>query len=211
MSVTVRPETEFPGRGRRRMGRRRDEATMTIWVITDPKCEIIYGTVEAEDNLTTAAQAVDDGQASWFGQAEPGRQVELAVHLPFTLADGIWRELAPAGAGVHGQCGGDVQVTEAYSRRFALIRPDLTWAVVTYAWYAINESAKEVTDDTAGEVVEQQVEFLIVEDPHDLNRYLWEDLSYEKEYDPEPTEQGVLRRAQQFRLGDIYWNGLEFR
>jgi hypothetical protein len=176
---------------------------MGMFVITDPAAGVIFGTVEAADGAE-AAGLIHYGKARWFGPDNPEPQ---ALYTAGKLADGRWRELAPVGPGMAGQCGGDVQITEAWSRRFALIRPDNTWAVITYTWYGINETTGYVDESTMPEVVEQQIEFLIVEDPHDLDRNLSWDDDFTKEYEPDPSEEGVKAHAATFTIADIDWNG----
>lgn len=180
-----------------------------IWVVTDPKAEVIYGTVDGADNEVEAVRAVDRGEARWF--AEPSPYQQLSVHPQPTLADSWWREIAPAGAGPHGDCGGDVQVTDSWGRRFGMIRADGNWAVISYSWYGINESVQYPTAGTKTEVVEQQIEFLIVDDPHDLDVNLWWDDDRCKEYDADPTEAGVRAHADDFTVGYVDWDGKEWR
>lgn len=180
---------------------------METYVITNPEATVIYGTVEAVDGAK-AAGLIYNGAARWFGPADPEPQ---ALYAMSTLTDGRWREVAPAGPAPHGDCGGEVQVTDSYSRRFALARPDGLWAVITYIWYGINESVEYVTNDTVAEVVEQQIDFQVVDDPHDLDAELWWDDDRSKEYTPAATEEGVRRRAEDFTAGDIDWDGEEWR
>lgn len=166
--------------------------------------EVLYGTEEID--VLAALRRVSNRRL--FGGAELPRCYQS---MPADeLADGRWREMAPAGVGSNGTCGGDVQVTDSYSRRFAMVRPDGTWAVITYDWYGIAEGV-EITAETEAQVVEQQIEFLIVGDPHELDYSIWEDDSYDKEYDPEPTEDGVRKHAEEFTVDLIEWDGEQFR
>jgi hypothetical protein len=176
-----------------------------LWVVTDPKGEVLFGTVKKAENEVEAARSVDGGQVRWF--AEPGPHDPISAHPAFCLADGRWREVAPVGPGSQGDCGGDVQVTDSYSRRFALIRENGTWAVVTYAWYGINENVPCIDKDTTAEVVEQLIEFQVVKDPHDLDDNLFWDDDYSKEHDPDPSEDGVREHAASFTVDDIDWDG----
>jgi len=178
---------------------------MDTWVITDPKAEVFYGTVEA-GSIIHAVTLADGGRGRWFADERPAESTQLSAHPAVTLADGRWREVAPVGAQPHGTCGGDVQVTEAYGRRFMQVLPDGTWAVVTYSWYGIAEGV-EVTGDTVAQVVEQQIEYLILADPYDLDRNEWWADDFEKNYDPEPTTAGVRKWAEQFTAADIEWDG----
>ncbi len=189
------------------MRMRTEKGNNMFWVVTDPKAEVFYGTVDGPDNEAEAINLVDGGMAGWFGLVPPDPHMSLSVHPAFTLTDGRWREVAPVGPGVAGQCGGDVQITEAWSRRFALIRPGNTWAVITYTWYGINESTGYVDESTKPEVVEQQIECLHVEDPHDRDYHLWWDDDFTKEYGVDPSEEGVRKHAAAFEVGDIDWNG----
>jgi hypothetical protein len=40
-----------------------------------------------------------------------------------------------------------------------------------------------------------------------MDRTLWWDDDFTKEYDPDPSEEGVLAHAASFTVGDISWNG----
>jgi hypothetical protein len=184
---------------------------MSSWAILGQDDEVIVGTVTGPRMFMEAAYCVDTGskEVRWFGEPA-GPDMEIGLRPAVQLADGRWREVAPAGPGMAGQCGGDVQVTEAFSRRFALVHPNNTWAVITYAWYGINETADYVDEDTLPEVVERQIEFLIVEDPHDLDTSLWWDDDISKEYDPDPSEDGVRKHAAAFTVGYIDWDGQAF-
>lgn len=178
------------------------------WVITDPQHTVIYGMVYASSASCALLAVINDPMQTLFGGERDESEVDAV--RPQVLADERWREMAPLGASSQGDNGGDVQVTDSFSRRFAMIRPDDTWAVITYSWYGIAEGV-EVTAETEAQVVEQQIEFLIVDDPRDLDYTIWWNDSYEKEYDPEPTEEGVRKRAEEFAVKDIEWDGEQFR
>lgn len=186
----------------------RTEFEMETWVITDPAVEIIYGTVEAE-GLGGAVWAADNNKASWFW-SEPHKQTPLRVYLPFTLADGKWREAMPCWPVSAGDIGGDYQTGEALGRRWWMARPDGLWALFNVCWY--------VTDDTgwlswpAGPLLERQEEFVICSDIHEPgNTERWSDYRYVTEEGWAAEQASVELAARDFDPdAEITWDGEEF-
>jgi hypothetical protein len=178
------------------------------YAVLDPRREVVYGQVWAVSAHDACLKVMNTPVGHLLDGAH-AREIE--VEPVSELADGVWREVAPVGPGSNGDCGGDVQVSESFSRRFALARADGTWSVVTYAWYAINESVEWVTQDTEGEVIERQAELIICNDLRELDYAIWSDTTYEKVADCPADEAGALRAAQEFTVADIDWDGEPLR
>lgn len=181
---------------------------MGLWLITDPKAEMIFGTVQAPEQAE-AYRRIDKGEADWFWQAGPHEQ--LAVHAPFTLADGRWREAAPGWPLPAGDCGGDYQASEALGRRWWLVHRDGTFALFDVSWYTTDDT--DAVDNPTGPMLERQEEFLICNDlrwPGDTE--IWADYRYLTELTWEPVESNVMVAARDFDPAtEITWDGKEFR
>jgi hypothetical protein len=178
---------------------------MDLYVITDPKREVIYGVIEAASEHDALRAVIDNHQQVLFDGERGAREVE--AQLVEQLADGRWREVAPLGAGPAGDCGGDVQTSNAWGRRFALVRPDRTWAVLSLSWYAINESAEFVGASTQGEVIERQAWMDVAEDLRDLDVVESWEQQFRKIKDFTPDDAGAEGAAEAFTIGDIEWDG----
>lgn len=179
---------------------------MGMWLITDPRADRIYGTVEA-DNETVAAGLVDLGRARWFWRSEPGPHRQLAVHDVIALAgDGKWRELGVATPG------GDVlpeQVGDSVQRRYGMPLTDGSWAIYTATWFVADYG-----DERRNAVrLERQEEYLISTDVHQPgDTYTFEDMRYliEEGWAAEPASPPYA--ADDFdSAAEIAWNGKEFR
>jgi hypothetical protein len=180
-----------------------------VWVITDPGHTVIYGLVCCAASEHDALLAViNDPVQMLLDGYRRARPIEAVPAEE--LVDGRWREMAPLGPGSQGDCGGDVQCTNSFSRRFAMAKPDGLWAVYSTVWYGINESVEYVTADTEGEVLERQEEFLIVDDLRDLDVHLWWNDNYTKDDQWEPTDEGAREAAEKFVMDLNEWDGEQF-
>lgn len=183
---------------------------MGLWLITDPRCQMIYGSVQAGDSEVAAAQAVDGGEADWFWQAQPQPHQQLSVHLPFTLADGIWREAAPGRPLDAGQPGGDFLVSEALGRRWWLVRRDGTFALFDLAWYLCDDTRWRTSP--RGRWLERQEEYLICTDLREPGgTETWADYRFIEETDWPVEDASVEKAAIAFERKQITWDGEEFR
>lgn len=180
-----------------------------VFAITDVGRTTVYGMLRADSAADALALAAAFPQEAMFGWSADAPTIEVAAIPHAELADGRWREMGPVGEQSHGDCGGDVQVSDSFSRRFVLARKTdpPTWAVLTHAWYAINASADEVHADTPGELIEKQSEYIICDDLRDLNYCLWDDLRYTKNTSYSPDEAGAKQAAGDFTVADIDWDG----
>jgi hypothetical protein len=179
------------------------------YVITDGRVEVIRGVVEASSEPAALSKVISDPNGTLFDGERGAREIE--ARLLYELIDGQWREVAPLGAAPQGDCGGDIQVSNAFSRRFAQVRPGGLWAVITLSWYAINETVEFVDRHTKGEVIEQQTQFEIVDDLRDLDQTLWHSDEYIKLLEFDPTDAGAVAAADSFTIANIIWDGDEIR
>jgi hypothetical protein len=83
------------------------------------------------------------------------------VTVPYPTGDGWQRQLPLVGAG--GDCGGDVQVSDAWDARWCKPLTDGTTALVTRSFYIIDESMEGVGPFR----LERRTEYLICADPAD--------------------------------------------
>jgi len=178
---------------------------MSTWLITDPKATRIYGTVEATNEVEAAGRA-DLGQATWFWQSEPGPHDQLSVSDILTFAgDGQWRELGTSTPLPGGDVGGDPQDSEAYTRRFGLVRRDGNWAVVTVYFYVMDMISAHMGDEI---FLERQVEMMVAKDVHDLGgTEIIADYKHDRVLDHPITETGALLAAAAFDPEVIEWDG----
>jgi hypothetical protein len=181
---------------------------MTTYLITDPGKSVIYGQTDADSVHDALLETMNHPQQVLL-DGERAREIE--AHPVGWLADDVWREVAPVGPNSQGDCGGDVQVSDSWSRRFAMVRQDGTLAVLTHSWYAINESVEFVRQDTLGEVIERQSEHVICDDIRALDYVVWEDVRYGKEIRFAADGEGARAAAEAFKVADINWNGEQFR
>lgn len=182
-----------------------DEKT---YVITDPAQTVIYGVAEGTSAQDALAGPVYGPWRAVIGREVHGDEIGAVAHAE--LLDGVWRELTPLGAQPHGDCGGDIQVSGSFSRRFARALPGGLWAVYSPVWYAINETVQDVDRDTKGEAIQRQTEYIVCDDLLDLDYVQWTDYRYTRQDGYDPDEQGALAAAQAFTAADIDWDGEPF-
>jgi hypothetical protein len=178
---------------------------MGTWLITDPKATRIYGTVEAA-NEVEAAGRTDLGQAVWFWQSEPSPNDQLGLRdMVSVLGDGQWRELGTSMPLPGGDVGGDAQDSEAYTRRFGLVRRDGNWAVVTVYFYVMDMISAHLGTEI---FLERQVKLMVAKDVHDLGgTEIIADYKHDRVLDHPITEQGALLAAAAFDSRTIEWDG----
>jgi hypothetical protein len=77
--------------------------------------------------------------------------------------------VAPVGPQDAGEIGGDIQMGAAWSRRFALRRPDGQWAVITDSFYAAcHDGVSGPVTDESELYVQNQIEWQVCTDLRDL-------------------------------------------
>jgi hypothetical protein len=187
-------------------------------VITDDNAntQTIYGVLDADSDtaaglnvLKAVTGDIELADRTFFYRALPEAcKKETTVKRSDDLAGAGWFELAPTEPLPGGEPGGDNQVGDALSRRFAMRRPDGTWAVVTrYVYLAIPSGEP---DDSEARVIETMDEFLVCKDLHDVGGT--EFFSYDR-YSGlpyKPTDENVRREALLMLIWDIAWDGQEF-
>jgi hypothetical protein len=182
---------------------------MGTYVITDPRGDLIYGTVRALD-VFNAGAAVRRGDLAvdWFYDRQPGPEVAIRVDLADDLADGRWREAAPGVPLPEGDVGGDYQVSEALGRRWWLRCPDGLWAMYGVAWYVSDDT--DQVDEPVGPRLERQVELLVCPDIQDPGSESWADYRYEVEEGWAAEEASVVLAVRDFDPdAEIDWDGEE--
>lgn len=109
-----------------------------------------------------------------------------------------------------GDCGGDYQVTESYSRRF--VRPGVPGAMITVSFYGV--ACHDADGVPTGEyAVEEQTEMLVCTDPADPGgTEVWSDYAYrDVNVLAIADEAEAERKARRFAEGaDMYgcgWDG----
>jgi hypothetical protein len=148
-------------------------------------------------------------QMFFYKALETASDYVTDVEISDRLVGQGWFELAPVDPLSGGTPGGDYQDGDALARRFAMKRPDGTWAVVTrYVYLSIPHGEPS---DSESRVVEVMNEFAICKDLHDIDgTSFWSYETYTG-LPHEPTHRTVRREASLMFSGDILWNGEEFR
>lgn len=121
------------------------------------------------------------------------------------LSDGRWRELAPHGQQPAGDVGGDDQISEAYSRRFARQHADGSWAIYEVAFYVVTR--REVGESAARTYVERQRYYAGCADPFDPGAdERWPDYRY-TEAGSGTTEADAIAACADLVAEAIGWDG----
>ena len=187
---------------------------MTEYVITPQDgSKVIYGVMRCADPHLAFIRVLDavtgdhrqaleiffyDALASASGR-------DTTVEDSEQLVDGGWFEMAPTEPLPGGQPGGDHQIGDAWSRRFALKRQDGFWAVATFSFYlALPPEADEGSDER---IIERYDEYVVCENLHEVSST---ERAYGSRYTALPYEangETLLREAAALGLQDITWDG----
>jgi hypothetical protein len=126
----------------------------------------------------------------WIATAKGREQSRPAGPPPQTPPAG-WTRAHPD-VGVTGDCGGDVQASEAYNMRWTQPLPDGNTAVITRSFYAAVEYDDE--DRTGPRHLTQQTEYLVCTDPTDPGgTEVWSDYRDER-LGPLPQSERICDR-----------------
>ncbi len=176
------------------------------YVATDPAHGVIYGVVPASSPQDAVAAAVVQ---PWL-MSEPWFECPQEWGPLDNLLDGVWREVAPAGPVPNGDHS-EWQVGDSLSRRFALLRPDGQWAVLTWTWFLSDDSDdSSLTEDARrGRMLEREEEYVITSDLRELDTSEC-DYLFDVEYDYPLTEAGVRQAALDGGAECISWDGKVF-
>jgi hypothetical protein len=172
----------------------------------------IYGVIEAPDAEYALGHLTDE-HLLWAEKS--GRPRVPVVIAADRLADGRWRELAPLGPYDAGEIGGDIQMGAAWTRQFALRRPDGQWAVITDSFYAAcNDGVSGPVTDESELYVQNQIQWLVCTDLSDLGgTETWSDHEYEDEErvyrmdELERVDERARIRAARKDVDSYSWDG----
>jgi hypothetical protein len=104
-----------------------------------------------------------------------------------------WQRCEPA-VSLGGDCGGDVQVSDAFDARWQRQLPDGTTALITRSYYVVADQDGGPT--VGGPHVECQTEYLVCTDPADPGMTeVWADYTYEALPTTAGTDDQDARRA----------------
>jgi hypothetical protein len=176
--------------------------------MTPDGTEQIYGVGEGVDELDVMAN-----RDNWF--APPREAQRYGCRPADELADGQWREVAPVGPQDEGDIGGDIQMGAAWSRRFALRRPDGQWAMITDSFYAAcRDGVNGPVTDESELYVQNQIEWLVCTDLRDPgSTETWSDYEYEDEErvyrmdELKRVDERARIRAARKDVDSYSWNG----
>lgn len=171
------------------------------YVVTSGFGETLYGLVAA----------VNSAEAMRYVIGRPGNHLfderYLGAIRPVLVADldeARWYEVAPLDLPSGGDVGGDGQVSDSVTRRFARPRhKDGGWAVVTVYWYLT------VAGDGTAPQIERQEEKVICRDLRDPgSTEIWSDTEFLTELSFEATEGGLREAARDLDPArDVPWDG----
>lgn len=177
------------------------------YAVLDPKLQVIYGIVEGTSEADVITQVIYDHENLLFDGRRGARQIE--VRDVADLREDFWYEVA-SDVNSAGHCGGDVQVSDSVSRRFAHpVHRNKDWAVVDVAWYVCDDT--ESSTMPRGRWLERQETRTRCEDLRDPGgTETWEGSRY---YDDEewPAEEASmpLAAAAFDAVTQIGWDGNE--
>lgn len=127
-----------------------------------------------------------------------GQWASALVQEP--LRDGRWRELAPFGPQIAGDVGGDDQVSEAHSRRFARQHADGSWSVYDTTYYVVRRDGQTY--------IERQTGYCQCSDPHDPgSTETWADYRFGRLTGT--TEADAIVHCAAVTTDEITWDGTE--
>lgn len=123
------------------------------------------------------------------------------------LADGKWREVAPAEPRDVGQVGGDGQLSTAWGRRFARRRDDGLWAVIDDFFFVETDANREVGFSW----ITHGRHYSVSRDLRDVGgTEEWADVTYEAlDSVGTPTDRDAYAMCEMVD-GDFGWDGQPF-
>lgn len=168
----------------------------------DTRVTVVPHTYISGRELETWPSRVDRFRQRWVELTESEQLGVLLTAYP----DG-YVEMPPFGPQPGGDVGGDTQVGDAWSRRFAHKMPDKTIAVVEISVYVDN---REGDDGGAGPVLMRETGYTRCANPFNPGATeVWADYRYES-FGGQPDPEQVRDVVWQFDPSEIVWDGEPF-